>query len=161
MLASTLSDESEWFGCSSKSDVLHWRFSHPRQVEWIVQLPTRLARLPYHSMAGGSMSPALPMPIPAAPPVRRPRNPPPPSSAAVSFPLFAQRYWLGTSPVAVSFHPHPSAPPSLPIGFTVRRIITTMRDSDHSSTRRLGGVATLHGGLRLRRTAGVLLTYPA
>ena len=161
MLASTLSDESEWFSCSSKSDVLHWHLSHSGPAQSILQLPSRLARFLFHSMAGDLISRAPPTPSPAAPPVRRPRNPTPPSSAAVSFPLFAQRYWLGTSPVAVSFQPHPSAPPSLPIGFTVRRIITTMRDSDHSSTRRLGGVATLHGGLRLRRTAGVLLTYPA
>ena len=65
------------------------------------------------------------------------------------------------SPVPGSFHAHPSAPPSLPAGFTRRRIITTTQDSDYSSDpRRLGGVATLHGGLRLRRTAGVLPAYP-
>ena len=54
-----------------------------------------------------------------------------------------------SSPVAVSFHAHPSAPPSLPVGYTVRRIDATTRDSDYSgSLRWLGGFATLRNGLR-------------
>ena len=66
-----------------------------------------------------------------------------------------------SSPVAGSFHTHPSAPPSLAAGYTVRQVITTTQDSDYSdSPRRLDGVATWHGGLRLRRTAGVLPAYP-
>ena len=60
--------------------------------------------------------------------------------------------------LAVSARLVPSAPPSFPAGFTLRQIISTTRDSDYSSsTRRLGGVATLCGGLSLRLTAGVLL----
>ena len=55
----------------------------------------------------------------------------------------------------------PSAPPSFPIGFTVRWISTITRDSDYSSgPRLLGGFATLPGGLRRRRSAGVLPAYP-
>lgn len=51
--------------------------------------------------------------------------------------------------LAVSTRIDPSAPPSLPSGFTVRWIVTTTRDSDYSGgPRRLGGVATLRGGLR-------------
>ena len=51
--------------------------------------------------------------------------------------------------LAVSAHLDPSAPPSLATGFTVRQVITTTRDSDYSSDpRRLGGFATLPGGLR-------------
>ena len=45
-----------------------------------------------------------------------------------------------SDPVAVSFHTHPSAPPSLPIGFTIRRINATTQDSDYSGgLRQLGG----------------------
>jgi len=53
-----------------------------------------------------------------------------------------------SSPVAGSFHAHPSAPPSLAAGFTLRRVITTTQDSDYSGGLRwLGGFATLPGGL--------------
>ena len=66
-----------------------------------------------------------------------------------------------SSPVAGSFHTHPSAPPSLPAGFTLRRIITTTQDSDYSrGPHGLSGVAALDRGSRHRLAAGVLPAYP-
>ena len=63
--------------------------------------------------------------------------------------------------LAVSACLDPSAPPSLAAGFTLRRVIATTRDSDYSSRpRRLGGFATLQGGLSHGLAAGVLPAYP-
>jgi hypothetical protein len=63
--------------------------------------------------------------------------------------------------LAVSARVDPSAPPSLPAGFTVRRVAPTTRDSDCSGgPRGLGGVAALDRGLRHGLAAGALPVYP-
>jgi hypothetical protein len=63
--------------------------------------------------------------------------------------------------LAVSARIDPSAPPSLPAGFTLRRIITTTQDSDYSGgPHGLSGVTALDRGLRHRLAAGVLPAFP-